>query len=635
MVRKYKTRRPVSMLLIALLISNAEAFAMGLGNMEVRSFLGEPLRASVKLFDIPKGLDTACFKLVAHNDQGEVRPIAANMQLRKGTDHQAQLLIKSIQIESDPILNLTLVSSCETLMQREYVILLDPPISANALGNDFDMEALEDTAPIAIARLPSPDPKQLLGSEINSHPQTLPLRSESTPKKSTKPTNQRASGGSHTATTSGGRTPQPVPAPAPAAAPETPRLVVSGGESHAYLHEVPMQLQLSTTLGQWPATPNDSALSSTDVSDEITAMTNKLAYLESQIMALEARNRELEQSRLQSTTQTDSTTSVFSNWLYYLLLAALVGAVLLIVRWFRQRSQLRQMASSSALWDEIVPVRNRPDLIEDDFLVEESEFLPETTGLEVSPDSVKANSAESNETKDEHSIDLYTSFISEQDGAEVNEDILEQAEVFVAHGRTALAIILLQDHLREAADVSPAPWLMLLDLLKREGQQDEFEAACAECQKHFNVAVPDFTAPAVEDYSSLEDYPRVKERLEQVWGTVDTIAFLDDLIYNRRAEARQGFERNAYLDILLLRSIANDLKFSGNKPTASILPFADKKQEKSQDDANSMQAISDLTEEAPEIVHNFSFESEPESRISDQDKSVPLEFDINVKVDRG
>jgi hypothetical protein len=623
MVRKYKTRRPVSMLLIALLISNTQVFAMGLGNMEVRSFLGEPLRASVKLFDIPKGLDITCFKLVAHNDQGEAWPVAANMQLRKGTDNQAQLLIKSIQIESDPILNLTLVSSCETLMQREYVILLDPPISANAFANDFDTEALEDTAPVAVARLPAPDPKQLLGSEVNSQPQTLPLRSESTPKKATKPTNQRVSGSSNTVTTSSGRTPQPVPAPAPAVAPETPRLVVSGGESHAYLHEMPMQLQLSTTLGQWPATPSNAALSSTDVSDEITAMTNKLAYLESQIIALEARNRELEQSRLQSTAQADSTTSDFSNWLYYLLLAALLGAVLLIARWVRQRSQLRQMASSSALWDEMVPAKNRPDLIEDDFLVEESEFLPEAAGLAVSPENAKTS-----ESKDAPKIDLFSSsFMTQQDGAEVNEDILEQAEVFVAHGRTALAIILLQDHLREAADISPAPWLMLLDLLKREGQQDEFEAACAECQKHFNVAVPDFTAPAVDDPSSLEDYPRVKERLEQVWGTADTIAFLDDLIYNRRAEARQGFERNAYLDILLLRSIANDLKFSGNKPTASILPFADKKQEKFQD--------SDLTEDAPEIVHNFYFDSEPESRLSDEDKSVPLEFDINVKVDRG
>src|SRR5690606_8974270 len=48
-------------------------------------------------------------------------------------------------------------------------------------------------------------------------------------------------------------------------------------------------------------------------------------------------------------------------------------------------------------------------------------------------------------------------------GATVNEDILEQAEVFVAHGRANLAIVLLQDHLRDFPNLSPAPWLMLLD----------------------------------------------------------------------------------------------------------------------------------------------------------------------------
>ncbi len=72
---------------------------------------------------------------------------------------------------------------------------------------------------------------------------------------------------------------------------------------------------------------------------------------------------------------------------------------------------------------------------------------------------------------------------------------------------------------------------MLLDLLQRDGLKDEFEAAAIECKRYFNVAAGDFHRPAHEDLSSVEDYPSVKQQLEQLWGTPDVIPFLDDLIF--------------------------------------------------------------------------------------------------------
>ncbi|HMA11654.1 MAG TPA: hypothetical protein VKO83_07180 [Steroidobacteraceae bacterium] len=142
---------------------------------------------------------------------------------------------------------------------------------------------------------------------------------------------------------------------------------------------------------------------------------------------------------------------------------------------------------------------------------------------------------------------------------EIKEDILDQAEVFMAFGHGDLAIHLLQEHLREAPTESPVPWLLLLDLLHREGDTAGYAAASAECRRYFNVNLTDH--PVSQDHESgqgLEAYPHLVEQLVKVWNTPDIDAFFHDLIYDNRGGTRMGFEPRAYRDILLLRSIAQD-----------------------------------------------------------------------------
>src|SRR5512143_1217342 len=73
---------------------------------------------------------------------------------------------------------------------------------------------------------------------------------------------------------------------------------------------------------------------------------------------------------------------------------------------------------------------------------------------------------------------------------EIKEDILDQAEVFMAFGHGDLAIHLLQEHLREAPTESPVPWLLLLDLLHREGDSAGYAAASAECRRYPRTTKP-------------------------------------------------------------------------------------------------------------------------------------------------
>jgi hypothetical protein len=142
-------------------------------------------------------------------------------------------------------------------------------------------------------------------------------------------------------------------------------------------------------------------------------------------------------------------------------------------------------------------------------------------------------------------------------GTEVKEDILDQAEVFVAHGHANLAIQMLQQHLHQAPTESPVPWLLLLDLLRREGDEAGYAAATLECKRHLNINLA--AHPLSQDPDEghgLENYPHTLEMLYRAWNTPDIDALFNDLIYDQRGGTRLGFEPGAYRDILLLRDIA-------------------------------------------------------------------------------
>ena len=145
----------------------------------------------------------------------------------------------------------------------------------------------------------------------------------------------------------------------------------------------------------------------------------------------------------------------------------------------------------------------------------------------------------------------------QEETTEVKDDILDQAEVYMAHGHSDLAIHLLQEHLREAPTESPVPWLLLLDLMQRDGDLAGYAAACAECRKHFNVNLVDHPpANQAETGEGLEAYPHLLDRLTEVWRAPDVDVFFNDLIYDQRGGTRMGFSPAAYREILLLRAIA-------------------------------------------------------------------------------
>ena len=166
-----------------------------------------------------------------------------------------------------------------------------------------------------------------------------------------------------------------------------------------------------------------------------------------------------------------------------------------------------------------------------------------------------------NETKQQISVDDH-----------VNHAVLDHADIFLSIGRNQLAIQLLQNHLCDFPKQSITIWLFLLDLLAKDNLQTLYESTAQDCKKYFNVKIPHFSNEQSSTNNGLESFVRLTNGLTQVWGSVASLKFLDDLIYNTRLEARIGFEKNVMQELVLLRGIAQEAV-----KTANIINFKEKK----------------------------------------------------------
>jgi len=491
--------KPVCLLLC--LCHAGSAAALGLGEISVRSFLGQPLHATVALLDITPAIAADCFSLDASAGSIPPPPRAQLSIEQAGT--QTLLHIRTSQPINDPVAQFVLVSSCEARLQRDYVVLLDPPAQVEAVSVR-EVPAVEQTAAAPISA-PAP---------AGSH---RPHRVK------------RAPAVTATARPSAAAPRQPA-APRHQAATGAPRLVLSGKHRVPPAADTPLALRLDTHLPDLTR-PRPEKLTATELSDENTALSRKLAHLEAQLVALQQRNAELEARRVATPTMAPPPPKQPVRWPSYLLAIGFLTGGGLLATWLRRRDGNPTSLASHADAEPWTQPDALPALGD---MTQMPGFMPPTPQRmpEIAPPP-------------------------HEEGTEVKDDILDQAEVFMAHGHSDLAAHLLQEHLREAPTESPVPWLLLLDLLHRAGDTATYNTASAECRRYFNVDVSN--PPISQDLETgvgLESYPHLLEQLVHVWNSPDIEAFFNDLIYDHRGGTRMGFEPGAYRDILLLRAIA-------------------------------------------------------------------------------
>jgi hypothetical protein len=525
--------------------------ALGLGELSVLSNLDQPLHATVELLGAPPAMEASCLSLRGSDNDLPV-PAHAEFRIERRGDN-ALLHITTPRAINDPIAQFVLISDCEGRLQREYVLLLDPP----TVGEPVRLAESQPAEPYAGARMPSYPISGPSQSAATSHaaqpPAATPPRASRTQARRT----ARAQSEMPTATSAANKPPVAIRAPDRVASPQaraetaTPRLVISGKRDVSQSGNLPA----GSEKGSSPSdqSTRSTNLTTTELSDENTALNHRLAHLESQIAALQKRNAELEAQRASPSLATaiaQPATQQASPWPLYMIGFGLFTLSGVLLAGMRRRRELAPGNETAAL-DWAQPFGSMPTKAP----VDTRSPLPQPGARPQGDTPQPSTWRNAVEDQDFPRIPLATL----AGGTEVKEDILNQAEVYVAHGYPNLAISLLQEHLHDVPAGSPVPWMLLLDLLLREGDEDGYVKASTECRRHFNVNFSVHPIPREQEGNrGLEAYPHILDMLSQAWNTPEIEMVFKDLIYDQRDGVRMGFEPEAYRDILLLRGIAQE-----------------------------------------------------------------------------
>jgi len=157
-------------------------------------------------------------------------------------------------------------------------------------------------------------------------------------------------------------------------------------------------------------------------------------------------------------------------------------------------------------------------------------------------------------------------------------DLEQQAEFFIVLGQDEAAIELLMSHVRSDGGISPLPYLKLLEIYRRRGDNDAYQRIRERFNRRFNSYAPDWDSD-LQQGRALEDYADTIARLQQLWAApVRVMETLDASLF-RRNKTDETFDLPAYRELLFLYSIARDLaEHAGVLPNTSIdllLPLDD------------------------------------------------------------
>ncbi len=161
---------------------------------------------------------------------------------------------------------------------------------------------------------------------------------------------------------------------------------------------------------------------------------------------------------------------------------------------------------------------------------------------------------------------------------EEHVDIDQQAEFLVVIGQDEAAVDLLLDHLRGTGGTSPLPYLRLMQIYRRRGDQAAYERTRERFNQRFNALAPQWQDDATHG-RTLADYPEALEQVQRAWhAPLDAMAVIEALLFRRGSEDER-FDLPAYEELLFLYWLTRELQQQESKAPPSqvdvLLPFED------------------------------------------------------------
>ncbi|MBC3874239.1 type IV pilus assembly protein FimV [Undibacterium flavidum] len=566
----------------------APAFALGLGEMRVRSSLGQSLLVHA---DVVGGeselINPSCLRARVVTMDG-IFIASANIVIQQNQKRRV-LSFSTRQVINEPAINLIIDINCETQLHREFSVLLDPPealIGAGAFSRDespFGKNNQDGVNPAAT---------NVTETSVKTEPKINPRK-----KKQTRPEFARDPV-------------EVIPAAASKSEPKKKKvaavpvkdvlrlsddIVMPGAPQGLRMSDV-----LSTETGQklvenmqeLKAAQARMAAILRDESVSAEASVSVASKLEDSVEIANLK-RETEQLRKQNQLDKSALTLLQNKtgFDYWLLALAVIAILAIVVILFLLLYIRRNLAGQKATWWEGEEELHgaQPEKIEDvinnlqaSYDTKSTESTVGSGPLEKRNSTVKptgefksaADDFSPSQALSDHSnfhrtpsleetnSSIFNFFAPRGGSVKVEEisDVTQEAEFWISMNDPQRAIEILSAQEQLEHPDSPVPWLFLLDLYRTVNDRAKYDQLRDRFIVFFNANIPEFDADLSQIPSRhLEDFPHLMQKICDVWGENNIIPYLEALLVDDREGKRAGFDLPVYRDILLLLGIAHEL----------------------------------------------------------------------------
>jgi hypothetical protein len=579
-------------LLGALLASLAHGgMALTIGRPHGAVVLGQPLALSFDLqLDSEDNADSACVEVEVL--QGDIRMDPSRIRVSTSTQGQnARVQVKTTSAVEEPVVSVNLRAGCTQRVSRHYQFLSDFPGDGRGVA-----PAAATAAPVSVANLPvaAPAAPAAAAAAANRNPaRTLRVATPGAgvapgalPALPRKPLAERAVRPRERAAAKTVPRPSAGARPTSATAAPRARLQLDAAPSQA-LPAQDVGLKTSSELRLPSASASSAAVPAerAKAAAQWRAMNTQAgdapdpgsqAALESSLQTLQAAAARERASLADLQNQLHQAQEErYANALVYTLLALLLAALALAAYLWRRGVQAARKASSPEWWVN-AGAAAAPDggprgisglaVLESD----ESSFgYPHSRHTRVDVDVEALASRPAPLVPRRAPVPAPTDAPAPAYAPAVAAaaagrspihpagmfDVQQHADFFLSLGQYSQAIEVLRSYLGEHRGASPAIYLDLLRVYQAVGRSQDYAQLAQEFSTLFNVAVPDMDTFGPSE-RQLEDYPAAMALVQSSWLDPHIQDVLESLIRRTSPSASEGFQLDAFRDLLLLHAVS-------------------------------------------------------------------------------
>lgn len=555
------------------LLGVSPAHALGLGELKLRSFLGQSLQANLELVGAQSEFfNTSCVRARVQTFDG-----AFLASVHIGIEQRAnkrQLLLTTRQHLNEPAVNLIIDMNCEVQLHREFSILLDPPdhgVQSNAY--------LEELAVVpALDATNTPAKQKMNEAALEAGEARLAPRKRVAPALLAVPE-------SATLAVEPKKSKRKKVAPAKDVLRLSDDIDLPKLEQGLRMSEIlstPSGSDLLENMQELRAAQARMAAILRDEAEVKSSVTPALSELgEINRLKKEAEHLKKQNQIDKASLQQLQSKSAFDYWLLALSVVATLAILVIVFLLLYIRRNFG--VAKPSWWEDEEEEALPPSPVRIEEVIDQLQAKFEiNTGSDQGVGVVKAQAANANEgqvtspqsafaansshrtpTLEETNSSIFNFYSPRASSVKVEEisDVTQEAEFWISMNDPQRAIEILAAHERVEHPDSPVPWLFLLDLYRTVGEREKYEQLRQRFIGFFNANIPEYeTELATLVFRHLDDFPHILDKICSLWGGAEALTYLESLLVDDRNGSRNGFDLPVYRDILMLIGIAHELE---------------------------------------------------------------------------